>query len=242
MNGSEIDKHEVENIIAEFLSGRNILLNAVEKVIHYYKLLESWNNRVNLISLHGWTKFLKEHILDSISILKCDLIKGNEYLCDIGSGGGLPVVPVKIFSPELNLVMTESISKKANALIDMVCELKLKSVEVLNERVEYLGAREEWRKKFDMATVRALGKTEEALEYAMPLLKIGGHCVLYKTETENIGTAALEVLGGDLVDMYDYKIEGLKKRRRLIVIRKRIETPKRFPRKVGIARKRPIVL
>lgn len=138
--------------------------------------------------------------------------------------------------------MIESIKKKANALFDIVCELKLKSVEVLNERVEYLSTREEWRKKFDVATVRALGRTEEALEYAMPLLKIGGRCILYKTETENIGTAALEVLGGDVVDLYGYEIEGLSKNRRLIVIRKRTETPKRFPRKVGIARKRPIVL
>lgn len=97
MSGPEVDKYEVENIISEFLSGRNIPSNAVEKAIHYYKLLELWNNRVNLISLHGWAKFLKEHILDSISILKCDLIKGNECLCDIGSGGGLPAVPIKNF-------------------------------------------------------------------------------------------------------------------------------------------------
>jgi len=242
MNGSKINKYEAENIISEFLLGRNIHLTTVEKVIHYYKLLELWNNRVNLISLHGWTNFLKEHILDSISILKCDLIKGNECLCDIGSGGGLPAVTIKIFAPELNLVMIESKKKKVNALMDMVCELKLKSVVVLNERVECLGAREEWREKFDVATIRALGKTEEVLEYAMPLVKIGGKCVLYKTETENIGTAALEALGGDLIGLYDYEIEGLKKRRRLIVIRKRKETPNGFPRKVGIAKKRPITL
>jgi len=240
MNTLQINAQEVKNTIERFLNNNEVETDKITKLINYYLLLETYRKKINLVGKCGWLDFLKYHILDSISILKFDLISGGERLCDIGSGGGLPAIPIKIFMPQINLVMVESVRKKTNALKDIVYKIGLNEIEILNDRTENLGAQEKWRGEFDITTIRALGKSEIVLEYAMPLLKIGGKCVLYKTETEEINLRALKILGGNIDRIYDYKIDGLLKARRLIVIVKNEETSRKFPRKVGIAKRHPL--
>lgn len=154
-------------------------------------------------------------------------------LVDIGSGGGSPAIPLGI-ALGIPVTMVESVARKAAFLRATCAELGFRA-EVVEQRAEEFG-RSAGRDRFPLATARALAPPVVAAELALPLVRPGGHLVLWTGAVDRaaIGAAAAE-LAAELVEEIPTG-----DRRRLVVIRKIAATPDRFPRRTGVAARRPL--
>lgn len=192
---------------------------AIVQSSEYFRLLNEWNKRLNLIKTGDWANFFERHILDSVSPVKWGLIGAEASLCDIGTGGGLPGIPLKIFLPRIRLVMVESIQKKVKAVREIVDSLGLSGVEVVRGRAEEICERRDYRGRFDVVTARAIGDRGLIKSSAARLLRDGGTCIIYKTcEMGSEG----ETNAGGGVSSYRYSFPGLIKDRMLEITEKSI--------------------
>src|SRR2546429_2371806 len=121
-------------------------------------------------------------------------------LVDVGSGGGLPGLPLKIARPELAVTLVEADSGKAAFLVQACARLGLFDVEVVARRAEEVGHDARYRESFDLAVARALAPLPVLVELCLPLVRIGGKLLAQKTDKEEVAAArrAIEVLGGEL--------------------------------------------
>ncbi len=165
-------------------------------------------------------------------------------LLDIGSGAGLPGVPLAIVRPNWQVTLVESGGKVADFLRHVAAVLDLDNVTVVQARVEALGRDPAHRGRYDAVTVRAVARLSTLVEYALPLLVEGGRLVALKgadarAEVE-AAAPALEALGGRVVDVMPYNLPGLERTRHLVVVDKVRTTPDDFPRRVGVASRSPL--
>lgn len=177
-NGLEIDRSQAE---------------LFEK---YRELLIDWNRRVNLVSRKDEENFYPNHALNSVSFLfKRNLIAGSKVV-DVGTGGGLPGIPLKILDPGLKIWLLDSIGKKTAALLSILSDLGLPAAEVVTGRAEELAKTDEFKGHFDYVVTRAAGKLDDLAKWSRGFLK--------RTETfggKTIPVGTLIVLkGGDFAD------------------------------------------
>ena len=165
-------------------------------------------------------------------------------LADIGSGAGLPGIPLAIARPALQVFLVESRVRAAGFLQDTVDELHLDNVTVFRVRAEALAHDPEFRETFHLVTARALANTAAALELCLPLCKIGGRLVLYKTAAAIDEVRASEPiavrLGGKLGELHTYELPGLDQPRVLACFEKTAPTPAKFPRRTGVPGRHPL--
>ena len=139
--------------------------NKQKKLLEDYEtLLISWNRTHNLIS-KSQTTFLKEHIQDSLAISS----KLQRCLVDLGSGGGLPGIPIAIASPEKTVILVESNTKKSAFLLNATGRLGLKNTQVINERIEKIDP-STLPEQFDIVS-RAVGSIKTNINLVSNLLK-----------------------------------------------------------------------
>ncbi len=150
------------------------------QLTQYCALLQEWNQRVNLVSRRDVDQLYEHHILPSIIPLRFIEIPADAQILDIGSGGGLPAIPLKIMRPDLNIVMNDSIRKKAIFLKHVIRELQLSGITIVNERIEKVHENFDLTKKFDIIIARAVGKIDLLIDWGIPYLKSGGHFLLWK--------------------------------------------------------------
>lgn len=203
-------------------------------------LLES-NKTCNLTSVLDDNGILYKHFLDSI--MGESVFPKNASVVEIGSGGGFPSIPIKIIREDLKFTLIESINKKCLYLNKVVDKLKLSNVQVVNLRAEDAGKNMQYREKFDCVCARAVAKLNTLTEYCMPLIKVGGLFIAYKTDDDNEfieSLNAIKFLGGTLDNMFDYDLTGDYGKRRIIVIKKIKNTPIQYPRGQGKERKKPL--
>jgi 16S rRNA (guanine527-N7)-methyltransferase len=190
------------------------------------------NRRLNLTGAKDVTT-LMPHILDSLSV--APYVSGS--LIDVGSGGGLPAIPLAICCG-IPTTMIESVAKKTAFLRQTVEALELEA-QVLTGRAEVFAFEAAHRECYLTATGRAVAVAPTLLEYLMPFLAIGGRAILQRgsldeRERQASADAAL-VLGGRVLE--EVPLEGT---RRLLIVVKEHQTPLRFPRRAGVPRKRPL--
>ncbi len=214
---------------------------------HYTHLLTGYE-LANVIGTKDRARVVTEHLLDSLSCLLFEGLNRASSLIDVGTGGGLPGVPLGIARPELNVTLLEATKKKVNFLKYVREELNLQNLRLLNARAEEVGKGLEYREVFEIATARALAALPVVAEYCAPLVKVGGAIVAMKgplaEEELAQGVAAAAELGLKLraVLEVEYSAELTQKERRLVVFEKIAATPKKFPRRVGLAKKHPLGL
>ena len=128
-------------------------------LVQYLVLLEKWNQVYNLTAIRDLTKMVGAHLLDSLSVIPH---LSGENVLDVGSGAGLPGIPLALLWPDTRVTLLDSNHKKAAFLRQAVIELELKNVEVVNERVET------WEppRKFDLVISRAFSDLAEFLRLA----------------------------------------------------------------------------
>jgi 16S rRNA (guanine527-N7)-methyltransferase len=203
-------------------------------------------DRANIIGTRDMNRILIDHVLDSLSCFLHEPLFGARRLADVGSGGGLPGIPIKIMRPDLATTLVESTGKKARFLQHEVDELSLKGVEVANMRVEDLGRTRSHRGAYDVVTCRAVARLSVVAEYCVPLLETGGSALVMKGRLEPDelaeGNRALDALGATVTETTRVPIlpEVAEKERNLVILEKILETPARYPRRPGIVTKRPL--
>jgi 16S rRNA (guanine527-N7)-methyltransferase len=207
-------------------------------------LMQEWNKEYNLTAITDEGEIAIKHVLDSASILSKFSLKGNLRLADIGTGAGFPGLPLKIIRPDLETSFIESSQKKAKFLGEIVERLKIDSVEIINKRVEDVGQDKFYREKYDIVISRALASTTALVEFALPLVRLGGRAILYKSKSvfEELEDAeyAIDLLGGSVEETTNVVVPFLEAERYLLSIKKVVHTPQKYPRKAGTPVKKPL--
>ncbi|MFN2464071.1 MAG: 16S rRNA (guanine(527)-N(7))-methyltransferase RsmG [Candidatus Dormibacteria bacterium] len=195
------------------------------------ELLLERNRALNLTAIRDPVLAWDRLVLASLRLLDAHQWAGDERVADVGSGGGLPGLPLKIALPGIRLTLVESDQKKAAFLREAIQQLGLEGAEVEARRAEELGREPRHRETYDVVVTRAAAKAPVAVEYCLPLARVGG-LMLAQANAEDYRAArrATGQLGGS---MRAY-------RGGVVVIGKGRPTPDTYPRRVGLPAKRPL--
>jgi 16S rRNA (guanine527-N7)-methyltransferase len=160
---------------------------------------------------------------------------------DVGSGGGLPGLPLKILRPDLELTLIEADQDKAAFLVHACAQLGLEGVSVVARRAEDAGHDPLLREAFDVAVARALAPLPVLVELCRGLVRVGGRLLAQKTESEAASTAerAIEVMGGTPAVVHASP-SGLRRAGTVVVIEKIRPTPPAYPRRSGVPNRKPL--
>ena len=152
----------------------------LEQLEKYYELLIEYNKVMNLKGITEQDEVYLKHFYDSLTISKIIDLKEENSLCDLGSGAGFPGIVIKIFYPDLNIKLVDSLNKRINFLNDVIDKIGLNEARAIHFRAEDAGKDKALREKFDIATARAVADLAVLAEYALPFVKVGGYFVAMK--------------------------------------------------------------
>lgn len=208
----------------------------------YYEMLVETNKVMNLTAITEPDEVAVKHMIDSL-LAYDDSFKG-KTLADVGTGAGFPGIPLKIYCPELNVVLIDSLGKRLKFLQNVIAELGLENICCEHMRAEDAGKNKAHREKYDLVTARAVARLSVLSEYCLPLVKKGGLFIALKgskfAEEIEEGRAALKILGGKLLSSEQVKLPGLDDGRAIVKIAKIKSTPAQYPRKAGTPEKEPL--
>jgi 16S rRNA (guanine527-N7)-methyltransferase len=206
------------------------------RLLAYLDELQRWNARVNLTAIpaeRGWEKHVVEtqRLLDAIA----PHLVSTATVIDVGAGGGIPGIPLAILRPDVRVTLLDSDARKAGFLTHAAGALQLGNVSVVVARAEDVARRAEVRESFDVAVSRALAPPPVMCELALPLVRIGGVVAALVTDAtraaqectraaEECGGAAPRTAPGDVM-----------------LVDKVRPTPDAYPRRAGVALKRPLL-
>jgi 16S rRNA (guanine527-N7)-methyltransferase len=212
----------------------------------YFQELIEWNKRINLTSITDYNDVQINHFLDSLTVMLGfrDLTRISQYnIIDVGTGAGLPGIPLKILFRDINLTLLESTNKKASFLKHLVKLLDLNDIEVIINRAEEMAHDVQYREVFDMVLCRALAQLPTLVELTLPFCKIGGYVIAQKKgcidQELNSASQALNTLGGILQEVININLDEYRDSRQLVIINKVSTTPQKYPRRPGLPQKRP---
>src|SRR5262249_6933725 len=179
-----------------------------------------------------------DHLADSLVALEFAQVRAATTIADLGSGAGLPGLPLAIALPVATVHLVESSVRKCEFLQRAVRVCDLTNVEVIHARIE------QWSASVDVVTARALAPLEVVVEYAAPLLRLSGTLVAWRgqrdPDAERAAAKAGEILGIEVGEIRAVHPYPSARNRYLHLMSKVMETPSRFPRRPGIAMKRPL--
>lgn len=214
----------------------------IDNLLKYLKFLMEYNEHTNLTAIRDGKDVLEKHFLDSLLLQKLLIEKKCKNAIDIGTGAGFPGMVLAIFNPNINFVLMDSVGKKTIFLEKVKQHLNLENVTVVNSRAEdYID--ESTRENFDVGLCRGVSKLNVILEYMIPFLKVNGIFLAQKmvgTEEENEAISALEILNSEIKEIHRYKLPNYGDERVVIEIQKNEITDKKYPRRAGIALKKPL--
>ena len=208
----------------------------------YAELLVEYNKVMNLTGITDPQGISEKHFLDSLLVFNLADIAENSSVIDVGTGAGFPGVPMKLYRPDLDVTLLDSLNKRINFL-SAVSDATL-PMKCIHARAEEGGRKPELREKFDIATSRAVANMAVLSEFCLPYVKVGGSFVAFKgpaIEEELEGSRnAIGVLGGKLKNIIEVKIEETDLNHNIVIVSKIKECPTNYPRKAGIVNKKPI--
>ena len=164
-----------------------------------------------------------------------------EKVVDVGSGGGLPGLPLKIALPSLRMTLVEADQAKAAFLVRACAALGLQDVEVVARRAEDVGRDPLYRDSFDVAVARALAPMPVLVELCLPLVRVGGRLLAQKTEGEDMAGAnrAIDALGGSLNGVVAAP-SAARRAGTVVIVDKVRPTPPAYPRRAGVPSRKPL--
>lgn len=227
--------------------GLDLTPGQIEQFEAYVRELLDWNRRLNLTAITGYEDIQVSHFLDALTVVLAWRPEGagpHARVLDIGTGAGIPGIPLKIIFAQVHLVLLETTAKKAVFLRHLVTELSLDGVDIVTGRAEEAARDPQYRGSFDLVLSRAVGALPVLAELTLPFCKVGGQAILHKKgdiAAELAAAArAIGTLGGSLREVRRVDIPELPDDRCLVVIDKVASTPERYPRRPGTPKKRPL--
>ncbi len=212
----------------------------------FYEQVLQGNQQLNLTRITEPQDFWEKHLWDALRPVWPYRERTEQIVIDIGSGAGIPGIPVAILQPTWVVVLLEATRKKAAFLDRCVQALGLTNVQIIADRAELLGHKRDHRAGYDLALVRAVAVPTVCAEYALPLLKVGGMALLYRGNweiREEVEMAkALRVLGGEISEIDAFNLPLSQAVRHTITLTKTRPTLQVFPREDGIPLKHPLGL
>ena len=196
------------------------------------------NEVMNLTAITEPAAVAKLHLLDSVSLLKCENLAG-KTLIDVGCGAGFPGVPVKIACPGVKLTLLDSLGKRMNWLGTILPQLGI-DAECVTARAEEAAAQR--REQYDFASSRAVARLNVLLELTAPFVKVGGAVLAMKGSAamEELEEAknAISKLGLKLEKVHHFPVDGAD--HAVIVLRKVSPTPAQYPRRFNKIKQFPL--
>lgn len=215
-----------------------------DKFITYMKLLQEWNEKINLTAIIEDEDIIKKHFIDSMKAFKRDELKNANNLIDVGTGAGFPGLPIAIMKDDIKVTLLDSLNKRINFLNTVISKLELSNVTTIHSRAEDGAKDSNLREKFDIATSRAVANMSVLSEFCLPYVKIGGNFIALKGPSvdQEIKDSmnAISILGGKLIDICEVNIEDTELKHNLVVVKKIKECSKNYPRKAGLITKNPL--
>lgn len=215
----------------------------------YGELLLDWNERMNLTAITDPAQVQALHFLDALSLVPairawCRAAGYDDpTLIDIGSGAGLPGIPLKIALPRLRVTLLDATGKRVRFLQQAIDDIGLRGIGAVQGRAEELARDAEWREWFDLVTARAVARLPTLLEWCLPFARAGGLLLAPKAGNlaEEIaqGQRAAATLGGRLREAQPVALPELPGRV-VVPIDKTAPTPPHYPRGGGLPSKQPL--
>jgi len=201
------------------------------KLDYFARLISAWP---------GLMAKLDRALIDD-SLVLLEHLGAAVTLVDVGSGAGLPGIPLKIARPQLEVTLIEADQAKAAFLVHACATLRLENVEVVARRAEEAGHDPRLREKFDVAVARALAPLPVLVELCLPLVRVGGRLLAQKTKDEDPAAAAhaIELLGGMLSEVVAAP-SAARAAGTVVVIGKQQPTPAQYPRRSGLPARKPL--
>ncbi|RIN36930.1 16S rRNA (guanine(527)-N(7))-methyltransferase RsmG [Staphylococcus succinus] len=210
----------------------------------YYQMLVEWNEKMNLTSITEEHEVYLKHFYDSIATSFYTDLTQPLTICDIGAGAGFPSIPLKIIFPNLHVTIVDSLNKRIHFLNQLAEALGLENVSFVHDRAETYG-KGVYRESYDIVTARAVARLSVLSELCLPLVKKGGQFIALKSSKgeEELAEAGfgIGVFGGKVQDTISYELPEDAGERQMIIIEKRSQTPKKYPRKPGTPNKAPLL-
>ncbi|HEV2127716.1 MAG TPA: 16S rRNA (guanine(527)-N(7))-methyltransferase RsmG [Thermomicrobiales bacterium] len=217
-----------------------------EQLVRYRDLLLEHNRRINLTAIRDPEGIDRRLIEESLRLLPIidDLSASGDEVVDIGTGGGVPGMPLAIARPELRWTLIDATAKKVAFLQDVVSTLSLPNVVLYHGRIEELAHESHLRGRYRVLTARAVASLPALLELGLPMVRVGGALLLPKglDIDEELAQAAIasRELGGRIVSHDLLPDAGTGVDTRLMIAEKLGETPAAYPRRAGIPARSPL--
>ncbi len=215
----------------------------LEQIDLFYDLIVKKNKVMNLTTITDKEEFIKKHILDSL--LSFSHYKySNEKIIDVGTGAGFPGIPLKIFFPEIDITLIDSVNKKLKFIDEATDQLGLKDIRTVHGRAEDLAKDKSFREKFDLGVSRAVANLSTLSELCLPFIKNQGIFIFYKAfdsnDEINASKKAFDTLGKCTIKIYDSIIPTTDIQRKFIFAKKQVSISKKYPRKAGEPNRNPL--
>lgn len=225
-----------------------ININATEGQIaeleRFKDLLVEKNKVMNLTGITESDEVDRLHFTDSAYPLTLPELKNAKKIIDVGTGAGFPGIVLKILAPEKEILLNDSLLKRLKFLDEVIMDLDLKDIETVHARSEDLAHVNGHREAYDVAISRAVARLSTLTEYMLGFVKVGGYMLSMKSgyidEEAAEAKKAIEVLGGQIVDIHKYRLFD-EFDRSIVVIKKVKATPKKYPRNKNQAKTNPII-
>lgn len=229
---------------AQALFNLRLTSRQVAALLTYERELLEWNQKFNLTAIRDEAGIRTKHFLDSFSCALAWKANPPARLVDVGTGAGFPGLPLKILYPNMQVTLVESVGKKAMFCQHIVRLLGLEKVEVIQARAETLGQMREHREQYDWGVARAVANLRVLAEYLLPLIRVGGVMLAQKGESGPVevhaADNAIKLLGGKVRQLLPVILPGVVEERHLVLVDKVAATPLAYPRKPGVAVKKPL--
>lgn len=222
---------------------------SLQRLTEYFRQVTEVNKVMNLTAVTEPEDILKRHLADTLTLFAQagidELVAGRDSVrfADVGTGAGIPGFLIALLRPEWDVYLFDSLLKRLRFLDDVTANLGVRNVVTCHGRAEDLGRDPRYRETFDLVTARAVAPLNVLLEYCLPFVREDGYFIAMKGDAaDEVAEAARAAgqLGGKLMRRNDFELAGTDWNRSLIIYRKIKKTPKRFPRKAGTPKARPI--
>lgn len=210
----------------------------------FQELLIEASGRMSLTTIRDEFGIVTKHFVDSLSCLRSGALSEPAKVIDLGTGAGFPGLPLAIACSHLDVHLLDATRRKVEFVGGVIDALALPNAHPLVGRAETLGRLDAQRESYDRVVTRAVSSLATLVELSLPLLKVGGLLVAQKgpglTEELAAGRKAAKLVGGEVLDVVEFKLPVTGDTRALVLVRKTRPTPAAYPRREGVPHKSPL--